>query len=62
MLVFTEKYSKIKIIEYIAKFNNIETSENNYMRINFADTFSADDCSKIGNIREQIDIEYKRLD
>lgn len=56
-----EKYSKIKIIEYIAKFNNIETSENNYMRINFADTFfSADDCSKIGNIREQIDIEYKK--
>lgn len=56
-----KKYSKIKIIEYIAKFNNIKTSENNYMRTNFADTFfSADDCSKIGNIREQIDIEYKK--
>lgn len=56
-----EKYSKIEIIEHIIKFNNIKTSENNYMRINFADTFfSADDCSKIGNIREQIDIEYKK--
>ena len=30
------------------------------MRINFADTFfSADDCSKIGYIREDIEIRYK---
>ena len=56
-----DKYSKHKIIEYISEFNSIRTSENNYMRINFADTFfSADDCSKIGYIREQIDIEYRR--
>lgn len=53
------EYSKRKIIEYTAEFNRVKTSENNYMRINFEDTFfSADDCSKIGYIREKIDIEY----
>ncbi len=53
------KYSEKKIVEYIIKFNNIRTSEENYMRKNFADTFfSADDCSKIGYIREYIEIEY----
>lgn len=51
-------YSKRKIIDYIIEFNRIRTSENNYMRTNFADTFfSADDCSKIGYIRESIGIE-----
>ena len=54
------KYSEQKVIEYIAKYNNIKTSENNYMKENFADTFfSADDCSKIGDVREQIEIEYR---
>lgn len=56
-----EQYSKHKIIEYIKQFNDVETSENNYMRINFADTFfSANDCSKIGYIRESIDEEYRK--
>lgn len=56
-----EDYSAEKIIKYISKYNKIETNENNYMRINFADTFfSADDCSKIGYIREDIEIEYKK--
>lgn len=55
-----EKYSKKKIIELIYDYNQIQTNENNYMRINFADTFfSADDCSKIGYIREDIEIRYK---
>lgn len=53
-------YSKKKIVEYIAEFNSIQTSEENYMRKNFADTFfSADDCSKIGLIREEIEKKYK---
>lgn len=57
----SEEYSKYKIIDYIVKFNKVETSENNYMRINFANTFfDEDDCSKIGYIREQIEIEYKK--
>ena len=55
-----EKYSRKKIIEIIYKYNQVETKENNYMRENFADTFfSADDCSKIGYIREDIDKKYK---
>lgn len=54
------KYSEKRIVEYIAKYNSIKTSEENYMRNNFADTyFSADNCSKIGYIREHIEIEYR---
>lgn len=56
----SEDYSSKKIIKMIYSYNNIKTSENNYMRINFADTFfSADDCSKIGYIREDIELKYK---
>lgn len=52
-------YSKLKIVEYVVKFNKVSTSENNYMRENFGDTFfSADDCSKIGCVREQIENDY----
>lgn len=55
-----EKYSAKKIIELIYDYNQIETKENNYMRENFANTyFSADDCSKIGYIREDIEEKYK---
>ena len=55
-----EKYSSKKIIELIYQYNQVETNENNYMRENFANTFfSADDCSKIGYIRE--DIEKKHI-
>ena len=55
-----EKYSAKKIIELIYDYNQIETKENNYMRENFANTyFSADDCSKIGYIRENIEEKYK---
>lgn len=44
------------IIDAIACFNTIETSEDNYVRQNFADTyFSADDCSKIGVARELLE-------
>ena len=55
-----ENYSDQKIIEIIYEYNQIKTSENNYMRENFADTFfSADDCSKIGHIRDDIEKKYK---
>lgn len=44
------------IIDAIACLNAIETSEDNYVRQNFADTyFSADDCSKIGAARELLE-------
>ena len=55
-----EIYSSKKIIELIYKYNQIKTTENNYMRENFADTFfSANDCSKIGYIREDIEAKYQ---
>ncbi len=58
---YPEEYSEKKVIEYIAKYNSISSSENNYMRKNFSDTFfSADDCSKIGVIREDIEVKYKQ--
>ena len=56
-----EDYSEEKIINIVYKYNKIRTSENNYVRENFADTFfSADDCSKIGYIREDIEKKYKK--
>lgn len=56
----SEKYSSKKIIELIYDYNQIKTIENNYMRKNFADTFfSADDCSKIGYVREDIEEKHK---
>ncbi len=55
-----EEYSENKIINIIYLYNKIETQENNYMRENFSNTFfSADDCSKIGYIREDIEKKYK---
>ena len=55
-----EDYSEEKIINIVYKYNMIKISENNYVRENFADTFfSADDCSKIGYIREDIEKIYK---
>ena len=55
-----EEYSSEKIVEIIYEYNQIETQENNYMRETFGDTFfSADDCSKIGYIREDIELKYK---
>ena len=51
-----EDYSEEKIINIVYKYNMIKTSENNYVRENFANTFFlADDCSKIGYIREDIE-------
>ena len=56
----SEKYSIKRIIELIYYYNQVKTKENNYMRENFANTFfSADDCSKIGYIREDIEEKYK---
>lgn len=55
-----QSYDKQIIIKHIENFNKIYTTENNYMRQNFADTFfSADNCSKIGFIRENIENLYK---
>lgn len=56
-----EKYSATKVINYIIKFNQIEATEENYMSLNFSNTFfSAKDCRKIGYVRELIDTEHAR--
>lgn len=48
-----QSYRPKTIIQAISCLNRVSTSENNYMRQKFADTyFSADDCSKIGVARE----------
>lgn len=58
-----QDYDELKITEIINEFNHIHTSENNYMRENFSDTyFSADNCSKIGYIREYIENIYQEGD
>lgn len=55
-----QDYDDKKIIDLIQNFNQIQTDENNYMRQNFSDTFfSADNCSKIGYIRENIENQYQ---
>ena len=55
-----EKYSKEKIISIIQEYNAMIVEEDNYMSINFGDTyFCKEDCRKIGFIREDIEVLYK---
>lgn len=57
---YQDDYSENKIIDLIENYNQVQTIENNYMRCNFSDTFfSADNCSKIGFIREDIERKYR---
>ncbi len=56
----TEKFSETKIIDYIMKYNDLDIEEENYMTENFSNTFfSYKNCSKIGFIREDIEISHK---
>ena len=53
------KYSRKKIEKIIDEYNAMAVNEENYMTINFSNTyFSHDDCSKIGFIREDIEAKY----
>lgn len=55
----SDKYDEKKIEKYIQYYNSLDIKEDNYMSINFADTyFSASDCRKIGFIREHIETEF----
>lgn len=55
-----EIYDSEKIVNYIAKYNEMGENEDNYMTENFSDTyFSRADCSKIGYIREDIENNYR---
>lgn len=56
-----ETYRPYVIVDAVTYLNAIETSENNYVRKSFSDTyFSADDCSKIGAARELIEMARTR--
>ena len=53
------KYSRKKIETIIDEYNTMLINEENYMTMNFSNTyFSHDDCSKIGFIREDIENTY----
>lgn len=54
-----EEYNRDKIISAVIYYNSIECKEDNYMTVNFANTyFSYKDCSKIGFIREDIEKKF----
>ncbi len=54
-----EKYDTEKVVEYVVRYNTEGQFSENYMTENFSDTyFSADDCAKIGFIREDIETSF----
>lgn len=58
-----EKYDAEKIVEYVVRYNAESQFSENYMTENFADTyFSADDCARIGFIREDIETRFNNGD
>lgn len=55
----SEKYDEKKIQDIICFYNSVQPTEENYMSINFSDTFfSHDDCLKIGFVREDIEQRF----
>lgn len=58
-----EEYDPQIIIDCVVRYNALTDLEDNYMTDNFSDTyFSRDDCAKIGYIREDIEVLYKKGD
>lgn len=58
-----EKYDDEKIVEYVVRYNAEGHFSENYMTENFSNTyFSADDCAKIGFIREDIETSFNSGD
>ena len=54
-----EKYNTDKIVSAVLSYNSLTCPEENYMTVNFSDTyFRRDDCAKIGYIREDIERKY----
>lgn len=54
-----ERFSEEKVKSIIDFYNNLTVTTDNYMSINFADTyFSLTDCRKIGYIREDIEDKF----
>lgn len=56
-----EPFDKVKVMALIDGYNCLDTSEDNYMSLNFSDTyFSAANCRRIGAIREDIERQYRQ--
>ncbi len=54
-------FNSDKIRQYVSLYNSLDIQEENYMTINFANTFfSFKDCAKIGYIREDIETNYQK--
>lgn len=54
-----QKFDSKKVKSIITQYNSIQSDELNYMSENFSDTFfSREDCSKIGIIREDIELKF----
>ena len=54
-----EQYSEEKIVNLISLYNNVVIKEDNYVSLNFSNTYFSDvDCKKIGFIREDIETLY----
>lgn len=54
-----QKFDSDKLKNIIIQYNSIQSNELNYMSENFANTFfSCEDCSKIGIIREDIELKF----
>ena len=57
----SDDYSYDKIVDFVVRYNSLVPQEENYMSLNFADTyFSGEDCRKIGFIREDIEINFEK--
>ena len=57
----SEDYDQEKITTLIEAYNHSQVRADNYMSLNFADTFfSRQDCRKIGFIRQNIERLYRR--
>ena len=56
----SQHYSAVKIETLICYYNYVKATQDNYMSENFSNTFfSANDCRKIGFIREDIENRYR---
>lgn len=55
-----QRINEAKLLKLVSEFNDLSDLNENYFSDNFSDTFfSRNNCIKIGNIRERIDVLYR---
>lgn len=55
----SESFEPAKLMDIISEYNALKIEEDNYMSLNFADTFFCkDDCKRIGFIRDDIENRF----